>query len=181
MYVTYHAPGDTAKNLRYGDFILTRAQTDQGRWIRIGQALKYGFDSPAIEVNHMALSMGGFMLVEALMDGVQRTSLLNYEDNYYAVVHTGIDARDQIQMRWFIDSVLEAKTGYGYWHLVSIALSLMIPWRLFFGVSGTEICSGLGAEWLTRAGWIWDGPPAFTYPADVADQCGVNLPWFKGI
>lgn len=181
MYVTYHAPGETAKDLWLGDFILSRSQTSQGKAIRIGQGFKYGFNSPAVEVNHMAMSLGGFKLVESLMEGVQRTSLVRYEDDYYAVVHTQMGQLDQEQMLSFVESVLSAKTGYGFLHMASILLTLLTPSKIFFGVSGTEICSGFGAESLTRAGWIWDGPPAFIYPADVAFQCGVDLPWFKGV
>lgn len=181
MRITYHAPGEIAPPLRIGDIILTRAQTDQGKAIRIGQGLKYGFDNPAIEVNHAALSMGDYRLVEALNGGVVRTSLEGYTDNYYAVVHTGTLWYDQIQIKKFANNVVAAKTGYGKVHIASITLSLIVPTKLFFGISGTEICSGFVAEAMTRAGWIWDGPPAFTYPADIAIQCGVDLPWFEGV
>ena len=55
---------------------------------------------------------------------------------------------------------------YGYVTIVSIALGLLTSGRLTFGLSGTEICSGL-ARMLERGTYSWVDPPS-AMPADLA-------------
>ena len=65
---------------------------------------------------------------------------------------------------------------YGYLTIVSLTLSLATGSRLSFGVDGQEICSGLVARALERAGEIFPEEPWHATPAGLAKFYGVNPP-----
>ena len=56
---------------------------------------------------------------------------------------------------------------YGYATIVSIAFGLLTSGRLTFGLAGTEMCSGLVANMLSRGIYSWVDPPS-VMPADLA-------------
>jgi hypothetical protein len=80
---------------------------------------------------------------------------------------------DRGQIRRFAGAVVEARYEYSYETLLAIALQLSTGSRLGFARSSTAICSGFVAEALTRAGYIFERPPSFTMPADLAKLVGV--------
>jgi hypothetical protein len=174
--ITYHGPGEDAKDLQIGDFLLTRGENRNAKLIRFGQGIEHGFDNPVREVNHEVLCLGGDESVEALADGVIESYISWYRDSRYAIVRTNLNDHDQAQVFDYAYSVMTSKYKYGYWHIASIAFNMLTGSRFFFGLSESEICSGFVAGALTRGGFIWDKPPSHMTPADLALHFGVHLP-----
>jgi len=61
--------------------------------------------------------------------------------------------------------------------LLAIALQLSTGSRFGFARASTAICSGFVADALTRAGYIFERPPSFTMPADLAKLFSVTYPY----
>jgi hypothetical protein len=179
--VSYYAPGESPQGpFGAGDFFLTSSGRVGSRIIQGWQALRYkDAESAYAKWNHAGLFLGeGGRIAEALGNGVVERDIRAYTRPHVAVIHppsmTEID-RDQI--RRFADAVLIARYEYSYETLLAIALQLGTGSRLGFSRGSTAICSGFVAEALTRAGYIFERPPTFTMPADLAKLFGVAYPY----
>jgi hypothetical protein len=177
--VDYAPAGREAEAPELGDLILTHNPYWTSRIIRLGQRLRY--DEAHAFYNHVAVvydSQGS--IVEALGGGVKKRHISVYEDTPYYVVRIGAGSGDRRQVVNFLDAVLEARWRYGFLTIASVALTLLSGYSVVFARSGTAICSGLAAEALTRCGEIFDKPPAFVIPADLARHFGVPLGEHRG-
>lgn len=166
--------GTEAATPEPGDLILTHNPYWTSRIIRFGQRLRY--DRAHAFYNHVAVvydSRG--TIVEALGGGVEKRHISVYRDTPYYVVRVGAGSGDRRQVVNFLDAVLDAKWRYGFLTIASVALTLLSGYSVVFARSGTAICSGLAAEALTRCGEIFDKPPAFVIPADLARHFGVPI------
>ncbi|MGH2515164.1 MAG: hypothetical protein ACRDHP_05865, partial [Ktedonobacterales bacterium] len=65
---------------------------------------------------------------------------------------------------------------YGKLTIFSVFLSLLLGSTIIFALQGQEICSGLVARALERAGYIFDQDPAHIMPADLAKYFEVEPP-----
>ena len=152
-----------------GDFLLTQGHGITSRLIHFGQALRYwGADRKYAFWSHTALvvSSGG-EIVEALGSGVRRSNISKYSEKSRHVVHlSGVSDSDRSQIVRFAEHCLKQK--YGYLTIVSIAFSLLTGAKLSFGIDGQEICSGLVARALERAGEIFSEEPWHMMPASLA-------------
>ncbi len=166
--VTYHRPGETAENLQVGDFLLTYGTHRNAKIIQFGQGWEHGFNNPVRYVNHAVLCLGGSELAESLADGVVETDISSYHNSNYAIVRTNLNEHDQKQILDYSYSVLTEKYGYGWLQIGSIAFSMLTGFKIFFGVSETEICSGFVAGALRSGGFIWPKPSTHMTPADLA-------------
>jgi hypothetical protein len=173
MKTYLHKPGDPAPVLGQADFILTHANTFVGKLIRFGEK-RVG---PG-RWNHAALSLGGDRLAEALGHGVVESSLSKYDGvEYLAVIHNS-SAEDRAQMMNFADSVLKRRAKYGYLEIFCLALTLLFRLsgrRFLFSSSGSMICSGFVAEVQTRGWAVYDVPPGYVTPDDLADSIRPKL------
>ncbi len=172
--VEYCPPGvgtDVA-TLNPGDMILTRRVDSWMGWL-ISKMTK-GFYS------HVAVSYKpGGSIAEALEFGVEVEDIEKYRRNHhYAVVRLDSNGVDQEDMFTFIEEVVYAdQNRYGYKIIASLAISILTNHNLNFGAGvGTRICSGFAAECATRAGFIFDKPPAYMTPQDLAVACRVQDP-----
>jgi hypothetical protein len=169
-YVTYHPQGNTAQDPQVGDFLLTgvRSQGPVSWAIKLGSRLR-GFEAPHRRFSHTALVVApDGTLQEALARGVVRSPLSKYVRPDYVLVRTEIVEHDQRQVLAFADSVLEARTRYGFATIVGLMIYCVTGAQVAIHVAGTAICSGFVSDALTRAGFIWPRPPFAMMPADLA-------------
>lgn len=162
--------GTDAQNVRPGDFILCHRDGFVSRCIRLGERIKY---ARGARVSHAAFvddwKGDEPQLIEALTKGVVRTPLSAYRQVEYWLVRTELQAEDQDQAVAFARSCLGQK--YGFLIDFAIALRFLTPGRgLWFGVDGTEICSGLVAQAMVR-GWAnFPVAPSSMSPAELLEH-----------
>ena len=162
-------PGFTVANPTPGDFLLTHGSSWTSTLIRFGQTLRYtGPDRIYTRWNHAAIFVSGNGdIVEALGAGVQKRNVAVYKDTEYHVVRLQnvLDADRQHEVAFAIACLNDS---YGFFTIVSIALSLLSGSKFGFGVDGQEICSALVARCLERTGEIFQQDPWHITPADLA-------------
>lgn len=167
---THHPPGDTAQNPHVGDFLLTGLKS-QGivSWAIKTGALLRGYAAPFRRFSHAALIISEEgELAEALAAGVRRSPLSKYDPADYVLVRTEVDQHDQAQVLAFAESVLAARSGYGFPTFVGLGLYCLTGAQLCIQQAGTAICSGFVSDALTRSRFIWPRPPYAMMPADLA-------------
>lgn len=152
-----------------GDIILSGAKS-QGivsAAIKLGQRIR-GFTADERQWSHCYLVLSEGVLIEAAKKGVRLTSPKVLHDADWKVLETGVDEHDMAQIRAFCDAVLKAKWRYGFVTFAGLALYTLTGGALCVQKAGTAICSGLVADALTRAGYVWPRPPFSCMPADLA-------------
>lgn len=163
-----------------GDIVFTHAEGWRSAAIRFGQALRArGPARRFAHWSHVAIvtSRAGD-LIEAVDTGVKPGHVddLIAGGTPFTVVETHIVPHDWEQMRDFLNSVVHARWRYGWWTLTSVAINHLTNSNIAWGKNGTAICSGLAAEALTRAGHIFDRPPAYMSPFHLAQHFNVTGP-----
>lgn len=153
-----------------GDFILVETNHAASRFIRIGQSLRF-HDKRYSRWNHVALvvSKDGD-LVEALTTGVVRSHYSKYKNNSHRVIPTRCSHEDQMEILRYANSVVDARTKYGWATIVGLFFTLIFGSKFVIGRIGSAICSGLVSEALVRSGVIFDRPPYYMMPADLAQH-----------
>lgn len=178
--VSYYARGETPQGpFEAGDFYLTSSGRMGSEVIQWWQTLRYkGGESAYAKWNHAGLFLGdGGLIVEALGGGVVRRNIGAYTAAHIAVIRLPLAELDRGQIRRFAMEVLRVRFEYSYVTLLAIALQLSTGSRFGFSRASTAICSGFVAEALTRAGYIFERPPSFTMPADLAKFFSVTYPY----
>ena len=161
-------PGVTGQ-AKPGDFLLCHRRGFASWAIRTGERIRYG---KGANWSHAAFCETSDTIIEALTGGVARNSLDVYHDVEYALVHADLHGDDQQQAINFCRSMVGAK--YGFLADFGIALRFLTPGRgLWFGMNGSEICSGLVAQAMTRGWMIFADNPASLSPAELAMAYGV--------
>ncbi len=172
-------PGQTVRDPRPGDFILTHGEAWTSRLIRFGQRLRYhGADAKYARWNHAAMFINeAGDLVEALGGGVQERNVSVYEGTEYTVVRIqkvvgGDGDREEV-----VDFA-EWSRGqpYGFLAILSISIGLIFGGSLTFAFDGQSICSGLVARALERTKAIFNREPSQIMPADLAKYFRVEPP-----
>lgn len=161
------AAGADASAVAVGDFILVARSGPVSALIRIGQSIRPA-QRPWRRLTHVAFiaSVDGD-LIEADWRGVARTHLSAYRQKPYVHVSAGLAASDQAQAKAFAESCVGQ--SYGRVVILGCALRMLTPGRgLWFGMNGTEICSGLQAQALCRGDAIFKANPASMIPAELA-------------
>jgi hypothetical protein len=175
--LSHYRPGDTPQGpFAAGSFYLTSSGRIGSRIIQRWQTRRYkDSESTYAKWNHAGLFLGeGGRIAEALGNGVVERDIRAYTKPYLAVVQFPNMAKlDCEQIRDFAEAVLQARFEYSYETLLAIALQLSTGSRLGFARASTAICSGFVADALTRAGYIFERPSAFTMPADLAKKFDV--------
>jgi hypothetical protein len=168
--VTHHPKGDTAVDPRVGDFLLTgvKAQGLVSWAIKTGSWLRR-YERPYRRFSHTALVIGDDgEIAEAVAKGVLPANISKYEEDDYVLVRTGVDPHDRSQLLAFAESVMAARTGYGFVTFFGLAIYCLTGAQICLQSAGTAICSGFVSDALTRAGFIWARPPFAMMPADLA-------------
>lgn len=175
--VTYHPPGDTAGNLRVGDFLLTDAHPRRivSRAIRFGARLRR-YQPQFRHYTHAALVIKeDGTLAEALVKGVERRPISRYVDADYAIVRVGADRHDEVQVLDFANAVLKDNERYGWATFAGLGMYCLTGAQVCLQRAGTAVCSGFVSDALTRAGFVWPRPPFAMMPADLARFFKVNV------
>jgi hypothetical protein len=111
-------------------------------------------------------------LVEAVKRGVRPGNISKYDPDDYVLIDVPMSDADAEQVRAFLANVVEHRWKYGFLTFAACGFSCLsgqIRWlpSFSFAVAQTAICSGLVADALTRAGWIWPKAAAVMMPADL--------------
>ncbi len=147
--------GEDAAGVMPGDILLCHRRGFVSWVIRLGERLRLR----RADVSHAAFCETPSTTIEALARGVVRAPLTAYRPIEYWIVRAGLTGDDAAQAVAFARSCVGEQ--YGWLTDLGIALRFLTPGRgLWFGVEGTQICSGLCAEALVR-GWV-------IYPVDAA-------------
>lgn len=174
--ITRYGPGEVAQTFTPGDFILTHGNKLYDRLIRWAQRLQMrGHDRRYTRWNHAALILDqDGTIVEANGGGVQRNPISKYTPTEYYIVHIlaeDLDRGHEVAFAQWAEG-----QRYGKLTICSVFLSLAFGSTIIFGLQGQEICSGLVARALERAGYIFDQDPAHIMPADLAKHFDVEPP-----
>lgn len=169
--------------MRNGDIILTgrKHQGLASSTIRLGSKIRYGLKSPYAVWPHCAIvyDAAGKVSCEAGSHGVALGDITERFGSDYYLIPTHVTSMDWVQVKKFLDSCLVAKWRYGVAIFVGLgvfcltSLFRFIP-TICFQQTGTAVCSGLVCEALTRAGYIWELPPFWMMPADIAKHFDVR-------
>jgi hypothetical protein len=173
--VRRYGPGETVERPSPGDFLLTHADTGSSRLIRFGQRLRYqGSRAKFAHWTHAALFVDeDGLIVEALEAGVQERDVRIYRDTEYHVVHlVETSSEDRNHAVAFAMHCLNGH--YGILTELSLFFTLLTASKLFFGVDGQMICSGLVARALERTGAIFENDSWHMLPADLAEAFNVT-------
>ena len=156
-----------------GDFILIHRNIFFSKMVRAGQRIRYS--KKYAYWNHTALitSTNGDM-VEALGKGLIPGHISKYQDMEYHLVRMHVSDEDAKEILNFSDYMIKNHAKYSISSIVSIFFTLLFGWKFVFGRVGTFICSGFVATALTRAGEIYDKPPEYMTPADLAVKYNVD-------
>lgn len=111
---------------------------------------------------------------DAQARGVVRRPVETYEEAERVLVRVDAAEADRQQMEAFAESVLRAKWRYSYLGFAVTALMMLTGGRLSVRRYNTSYCSGLAAETLVRAGYIFEKPPSSVTPGDLARHFGVT-------
>lgn len=145
-----------------GDFLLCHRKGLSSAIIRWGERIRWGNG----HWSHACYCETPKVLIEALAHGVTQNPLSEYRDIEYAIVHTNLNQQDEAQATAFAQSCVGQT--YGWFTIAGLILRFLTPGRgLWFGMNGTEICSGLVAQAQVR-GWVnypWN--PASATPTDL--------------
>ncbi len=167
LSATWYPPGQAEPEPQPGDFLLTHAYAWTSRLIRFGESLRYrGSNRTFAYWSHaVAVVSADGEIVEALGSGVTGGNISKYTGTDYVYVRIQGSDPDRAEMAAFAREQIGWQ--YGFLTIASIVLSLLTTGRLRFGLSGTEICSGLVARMLERGTYIWVDPSSIM-PADLA-------------
>lgn len=161
--------GKDATNPLPGDFILCHRRGIASALIRWGERIRF---RSGARWSHAALIESPEVIIEALSRGVVRTKLSHYHDIEYILVHTQLSDQDTAQALAFAQACLGQR--YGFITDFAIGLRFLTPGHgLWFGTDGTQICSGLVAQALTRGWAVFSQNPASLSPAELAEDYGV--------
>jgi hypothetical protein len=167
--------------MQTGDVILTgvKAQGWVSRLIKFG-AWVGRYPKAARRFSHAAivrdvLNDGTVILCEAVKRGVVKDPF-SYKDGDYVHIPMRLPRGEQEKVALFCDSVVDANARYGYFTFVACGVNCIfahLRWvPVSFTVGSTKICSGLVADALAHAGWIWDKPVDVIMPADIWLELG---------
>jgi len=163
-----------------GDIILGRAHGQKHRIIGWGQARRLDpADRPYAGYTHAALVVSADGdLVEAVGEGVQRSSLTRYviDEEVYQVVRVEISDEDRERVVRFALRAADARAPYASLATVCTTFWALFNTRLMFFMDGSITCSGLVAAALERMGATFDVNVAKVTPAQLAVMFGAPPP-----
>jgi uncharacterized protein YycO len=167
-FILCHRKGLASSIIRMGERLRFRSGARWSHVVFVVQAPESGTDPGG----HSGWNSPGYV-IEALTKGVVRTPLSDYDNIERQVVSTHLASTDRAQAIGFAQSCVGQK--YGWTVIFACALRFLTPGRgLWFGMNGTEICSGLVAQCLVR-GWAnFKSNPSSLTPAELAEEYGVQ-------
>jgi len=168
--VERYGPGDEAKDLVPGDFILAHRHHFIGGLISLAQKRRFkGADAVYAHWSHSALIVEkDGTLVEAEMTGVKLSPISKYRDDEYHLVRLGPEFATEARARAVAFARGQVGQGFGYLDMMGAILYLLFGWPLRLVRRNHEICSSLVVRALQAGGLVPELDPALTLPADLA-------------
>ncbi len=156
-----------------GDFILIHRKMWFSRLIQFGQRIYY--PKKYARWNHCVLvvSKDG-NIIEALTKGVAPGHISKYKNYEYYLVRVNATDDDAQEILDYANYALTVHQKYSISIFMSLFFGFLLGSRFRFGRIGTTICSGLVATALTRTGAIFEFPPEYCTPADLAKYYKVD-------
>jgi hypothetical protein len=169
-------PGESAAWARPGDFILVRGASWRSRIITLYERLCFRRPEERYCAywSHAALVVGANgAIVEAGTAGVVLQHIEKYRDVEYHYVAVQAAPSD----RWRAVRFAASRVGSSYSRLAIavLAASALTGGRIVPRNPNCDICAGLVAGALSRAGAIFDKSPALMLPGDLAKHYEVTL------
>ena len=167
-------PGKSAPAPLPGDFVLVRGRTWTSRVVYLGQATRLWrrADRPYRYWSHAALVIwSDGRIAEASARGVICSRLEKYRDADYHYVHvaqTGRARREAVTFACSCVGMPYAPLGYFRPAAATLTLGWLQP------SPHRHACASLVAEAMSRAGVVFDRPPAEVLPADLAKHYRVR-------
>jgi hypothetical protein len=165
-----YGPGEEAKNLVPGDFILAHRHHFIGRLISQAQKRRFkGADGVFAHWSHTALVVEtDGALVEAEITGVRQNPISRYRAYEYHLVRLGSDFSSEGRTRAVVYAKAQVGQGFGFLEMFGATLYLLFGWPVRLVRRGHEICSGLVVRALQAGGLVPELDPLLTLPADLA-------------
>jgi uncharacterized protein YycO len=158
-----------------GDFFLTHRSGFASRTIGLGERLRSKTRPYAFWTHCGVFSDSSGGIVEALVSGVTADSIEKYKDIPYTILHfTIVDELVLDNMMAFVESTVGEE--YNWLEIVASGINMLTGSSVSLGVDGHQICSGLVASMLLRAGAILDMSADHVTPADLARYFNVEKP-----
>jgi len=174
--VERYGPGEEARDVSRGDFILTHRHNPISRLISAGQKRRFhGPDAVYAHWSHCALVVDrDVALVEAESTGVRRSPISRYRAGEYHLVRIGPDFEAAARERSVRYANAQVGQSFGYLALAGAAIYLLTGWPLRLMRRNHQICSGLVVRALQAGGLLADTDPETTLPADLAKMFGAR-------
>jgi hypothetical protein len=170
----YFPVGVPVEGARPGDILLSHRRGFVSSLIRYGEWIHFR----AGDWSHVAGVQTPNTLIEALTRGVCQTPISVYTDIECVLIHTRLEGDDLEQGLRFLESCLGQRYGFGI--IFGIGLRFLTPGRgLWFGMNGTEICSGLVAQMLCRGWAMFKIDPASITPEELGEY--YHVPRLKSL
>ena len=174
---THYLPGREPWYWNPGDFLVIHSESWHNRLIQWAQRqAARGEERRFAYWDHAALvvSPWGEVVEAVTSQGVTRSHAGQYLWSDYHVVN--IQASDEARRRVveYAEWAADNGTRYGWWSMVGIACMTVSGGRFTFHIPGQEICSGLVARAMERAGALFRTSPSHVTPADLARFYGVE-------
>jgi len=165
-----YGPGEEAKDLVPGDFILAHRNHVIARFISLAQKRRFkGADAPFAHWSHTALVVEpDGALVEAEITGVRQNPISEYRAYEYHLVRLGSEFSSDDRARAVAYAKAQVGQGFGFLEMFGASLYLLFGWPVRLVRRGHEICSGLVVRALQAGGLVAQLDPFLTLPADLA-------------
>jgi hypothetical protein len=171
-----YGPGEEAKDLIPGDFILAHRHHPVAELISLAQKRRYkGADAVFAHWSHTALVVDETgSLVEAEVTGVRQNPISRYRAAEYHLVRLGPEFSTQGRAAAVAYARQQVGQGFGFLDMFGASLYLLFGWQVRLVRRGHEICSGLVVRALQAGGLVPELDPLLTLPADLAKRYDVR-------
>jgi uncharacterized protein YycO len=171
-----YGPGEEAKDLIPGDFILAHRRHPVAGLISLAQKRRYrGADAVFAHWSHTALVVDETgSLVEAEVTGVRQNPISRYRAGEYHLVRLGPEFSSEGRAAAVANAMQQVGQGFGFLDMFGAGLYLLFGWPVRLVRRGHEICSGLVVRALQAGGLVPDLDPLLTLPADLAKRYDVR-------
>jgi uncharacterized protein YycO len=170
-----YGPGQTAGDLRPGDFILAHRHHVLARLISLAEKRRFtGPDSVYAHWSHAAVVSEDGAVIEAEVRGVVQSPITKYRDDEYHLVRLDDDMDSAARGRAVAYAKGRIGQAFGFLDMFGTSVYLLTGLPLRLVRRNHEICSALVVRSLQQGGLLKDLDPAMTLPADLAKRFDVR-------
>ena len=163
-FSVWHVATGSAINGHPGDIFLTHRAGPASRLIGFGERVRRKTRPYAYWTHAGVFIPGG--IVEALTAGVTVNTITAYRDVPYVIIHwRGLNPILRVNMVAYALSTVGDE--YNWLEILASGINMASGSSVSLGVDGHQICSGLAASMMLRAGAILDMSSDHVTPADL--------------